>query len=108
MKEIIKPENLKQIYNIVDWVDLGLVIAIIWYYSRQDLSQLLSFNHQVSFFGIFLLLASLVISITFVYLTIRMRKHRQIGPVRAIARLIWNGIWIPLDLFFLITILFSI
>ena len=26
--------NLKQIYNIVDWIDLGLVIAIIIYYSR--------------------------------------------------------------------------
>jgi len=104
MKEMIKPENLKHLYNIVDWLDLGLVIAIIWYYSRQDLSQLLSFDYQASFFGIFLLLASLAISITFVYLTVKMRKHGQVSKIRAIARLIWNGIWIPLDLFFLFSL----
>ena len=104
-----KQYSLKQIYNIVDWIDLGLVIAIIAYYSRMDHTQLfnLSGEHATPI-GILLLLASLAICITFILLTIKMRKRQEVSLARAVLRIIWNGIWIPLDLYFLFTLLFSV
>ena len=112
--------NLKKIYNIVDWIDFGLVFAIIAYYGSlmsrlpmQDITELdywqiviLAIEHA-TLTGIALLLASLAVCVTFICLTIKMRKRRQIGIIRTIARLIWNGIWIPLDVFFLYMILFA-
>jgi len=110
--------NWRQIYNFVDWIDLGLVAAIIFYYSRLmgglELSTGMDYTHFFSMsvanatpIGILLLLASLTIAIVFIYLTIKMRKLRLISAARATVRMIWNGIWIPLDVFFLLMILFS-
>ena len=113
--------NLKQVYNIVDWIDLGLVIAIIIYYSRL-ISDLL-YNHpggielnyiqfinlaieNANIIGVLLVAASLIVCITFICLTVKMRKRREVGIVRATVRIIWNGIWIPLDVYVLSLILF--
>ena len=100
--------NLKQLYNIVDWIDLGLVIAIVAYYSRSDLTQLLDLSSaNATPIGILLLLASLAICVTFILLTIKMRKRQEVSLARATARIIWNTIWIPLDLYFLYTLLIA-
>ena len=114
--------NLKQIYNIVDWIDLGLVAIIIFYYGRLvqslqyqlpdgvelDYAQIVNLStNNASPIGIALLVASLAICGIFIYLTVKMRMRREIGIIRATGRLIWNGIWIPLDLYFLYLILFS-
>jgi len=113
--------NLKKIYNIVDWIDVGLVIAIIAYYSnlmsnlQHELTDITEWNYaqflslsieHATLTGIALLLASLAICVVFICLTVKMRAKRQIGIVRATARIIWNGIWIPLDAYFLFMILF--
>ena len=57
--------------------------------------------------GIALLLASLAVCVTFVVLTIKMLKTRQVSIPRAIGRIIWNSIWIPLDVYVLFMIFFS-
>lgn len=121
MKHPTESDNLKKIYNIVDWIDLGLVVAIIIYYTRLinsaqhelsaemelDYAQIMNLvTENVNLMGILLLVVSLAVCITFIYLTIKMRKRRQIGVVRTIARIVWNGIWIPLDIYFLCMILF--
>jgi len=114
--------HLKRLYNIVDWIDLGLVGLIIFYYARlmsqlqpdlpaaldMDYGQILRFlAEHATLTGVALLVASLAVCVTFIYLTIRMRRTRQIGIVRAAARIIWNGMWIPLDLYFLFLIFFA-
>jgi len=113
--------KLQQIYNVVDWLDLGLVVAIILYYVRLvnrlqynflatetlDYSKIINLiRENTNLTGIVLLVASLIICVVFICLTIKMRKTRQIGVVRTTARLIWNGIWIPFDLYFLVMVLF--
>ena len=109
--------SLKQIYNIVDWIDLGLVAAIIFYYARLfnrdtsstgiDWQVIFQGTENTSLFGILLLLASLAVCITFIYLTVKMRKRQEVSAARATARIVWNAIWIPLDCYFLFMILFS-
>ena len=121
MESTTEPVSLKQIYNIVDWIDVGLVIAIIIYYSRlmnsvlYDLPDGIELNYMqfmnlaienANIIGILLVAASLIVCITFVCLTVKMRKRREVGIVRATVRIIWNGIWIPLDVYVLSLILF--
>ena len=111
MQSTTEPKNYKQLYNLVDWLDFGLVIAIVIYYGRlannYGFEQMFDLSAEhTSLIGVALLLASLAIAITFIYLTIKMRKLRQISAARAVARIVWNGIWIPLDVLFLFMILF--
>ena len=111
MHSTTEPQNYKQLYNMVDWLDFGLVIAIVIYYSRLasnvGLEQIFDLSAEhASPIGIALLLASLAIAITFIYLTVKMRKLRQVSIARATVRIIWNAIWIPLDAYFLYMILF--
>jgi len=123
MENKTEQDKLKRIYNIVDWIDLGLVVAVILYYMRLmnrlqynfpagegfDYSQIINLIvENTNLIGIALLVASLAICIVFICLTVKMRKARQIGIVRTTARLIWNGIWIPFDLYFLFMILFLV
>ena len=120
MENTTEPDNLRKIYNIVDWIDLGLVGAIILYYGRLvnslqyelptgiELDYAQFFNlaiENANLIGIGLLVASLAVCITFIYLTVKMRRKRQIGVARATVRIIWNGIWIPLDIYALCMIL---
>ena len=116
MENTTEQSNLKKLYNTVDWIDFGLVIAIILYYSRYELPDITEFDlaqivnlaiENASLISVGLLLASLVIATTLICFTIKMRRLRLIGVARATARLIWNGIWIPLDIYFLYMILSS-
>ncbi|MCL2195029.1 MAG: hypothetical protein FWB76_03670 [Oscillospiraceae bacterium] len=117
MKLRIPTNQLKTVYNIIDWVDLGLVGLIIWYYSRLfgglDVSLITEFDFSTytrmmvdnaTALGVVLLLASLAICAVFIYLTIHMRRARQISAARTVVRLAWNLIWIPFDLYFLFLI----
>ncbi|MCL2531762.1 MAG: hypothetical protein FWE40_06365 [Oscillospiraceae bacterium] len=117
----IQPKHdLKKIYNIIDWIDLGLVGAIIWYYSRLfsriDLSGMTEFDYtafmrlsveNVTPLGVILLLVSLAVCVTFIVLTVKMRRAGQISATRAVLRMAWNLIWIPLDLYYLFLIFFT-
>lgn len=110
--------DLKAIYTVIDWLDLGLVGALIWYYSRLfrsfDPSAMAGgFNYaafmqhsvqNTTALGIFLLLASLAICTVFIVLTVKMRRARQISSARAAVRMAWNFVWIPFDLFYLFLI----
>ena len=122
MDNTTESTNLKQIYNLVDWIDFGLVIAVVIYYGRLvnnlqvDFTTALELDYAVfvdlivenaGSAGIALLAASLAVCTTFICLTIMMRKKREIGIARATARIIWNLIWIPLDCYFLFMILFA-
>ncbi|MCL2212314.1 MAG: hypothetical protein FWB93_00570 [Oscillospiraceae bacterium] len=119
--EKIQSPNLKTIYNIVDWIDFGFVFLTIFYYGRMisDFASGLPYgvelNHEIivdlintnpSAVGIMLLFASLALCTTFIFLTVKIRARQEIGAVRAVGRLVWNGIWIVFDLLFLVTILF--
>ena len=119
-KNTTEQENFKQIYNIVDWIDLGLVGVIIFYYGRlissllDELPDVIEFDYELylnliienaNFTGIALVVASLIICLVFIYLTVKMRKKRYIGIVRTTARMIWNGFWLLLDVSFLFMIL---
>ncbi|MCL2445777.1 MAG: hypothetical protein FWD06_03295 [Oscillospiraceae bacterium] len=112
--------DLKKIYNIIDWIDFGLVGAIILYYSRlfsrADLSAITEFDYSTymrlmvdnaTALGVVLLLASLAVCVVFIVLTINMRRARQISATRAVLRMGWNIIWIPFDLYFLFLIFFT-
>ena len=112
--EIAERERLRRIYNVVDWIDLGLVAVIIIYYSRlfgrlqDELANGMTFNlliENTTLVGIAILLASLAISIVFICLTVMMRRKRHIGTVRAGIRFAWNGVWILLDSMSLLMIL---
>jgi len=121
MENTTESNHLQQIYNIVDWIDFGLVFAVIFYYGRLinsvqyqlpagvvlDYAQIISLAvEHANLMGIALLVASLAVCIIFICLTVKMRRKRQIGIIRAAGRIIWNGIWIPLDAYFLFMILF--
>ena len=122
MENTVKGQELKQIYNIVDWIDFGLVFAVIVYYTRLvnnlqdgllvgtqfDFAQFMTLAiENANFIGIALLAASLAVCVTFICLTIKMWRRRDIGIVRATARIIWNMIWIPLDVYVLCMILWQ-
>ena len=121
MDNTTQSSSLKKIYNMVDWIDFGLVIAVVIYYGRlfnivtDDMIIIwpdFDFTYFVNLIvenagsvGIALLAASLAVCTTFICLTVMMRKKREIGIARATARIIWNLIWIPLDCYFLFMIL---
>ena len=120
MENITEQENLKRMYNILDWIDLGLVGVIVLYYMRlwnrlqYELPDLLEMDYVDIFnlvientrlTGIILLLISLVVTSVFIYLTIRMRKARCVGRIRTGIRLIWNGFFILFDIYALLMIL---
>ena len=120
MENIIEQENLKEMYNILDWIDLGLIGVISFYYIalwnrlqydlpiglELDFGQIINLIiENTKLVGIVLLLVSLAVSSAFVYLTVRMRKTGCISGVRAGVRLIWNGTFILMDIFVLFMIL---
>ena len=120
MENKTEQENLKRIYNTLDWIDLGLVGVLIFYYirlgSRLELNFLeleeLGYGQFINLLventnaiGILLLLISLAVAIAFVFLTVKMRRARAIGVIRTGVRLVWNGFFILMDVSFLLMVL---
>ena len=112
----------KNLYNLLDWIDFGLAGLIIFYYGRKftelfDFEELLlvaetdvvaiisALVENASVISIVLLSASLVVCLSFICLTIIMRKKGHISAVRAFARVTFAAFWIPLDVAFLLMIL---
>jgi len=118
MKNITEQNNFEQLYRTVDWIDLSLVGILIFYYGRLganlefpsnvELDYALIMNlimESVTLIGIILLLVSLIVCTTLIYLTIKSRRARMISAPRAIGRLIFNGFFFLLDVSFLLMII---
>jgi len=115
-KEEVVKSDLLALYNIIDWIDFGLVFAIIFYVSRalRDIGftfdSMISQNAGFIFYdlppsivGLLLCVASLIVSISAIIVSRLIHKtgaHRS--RVRLIGRYIMWGIWIPVDIYFLI------
>ena len=117
MENSTEEENLKRLYNTLDWIDLGLIGVIIFYYMRlwnrlqyDQLSELDFVEvtnlviENTTLWGIVLLLVSLAVTTAFIYLTVKMRRKRLISGVRAGVRLIWNGTFFLIDIYALLLI----
>ena len=119
MENNIEEENFKRLYNTLDWIDLGLIGVICFYYIRlwnrlefdllnaEELDFVEVINlviENTNLVGIVLLLVSLAVTITFIYLTVKMRRKRFISGIRAGVRLIWNGTFLLIDIYALLLI----
>ena len=86
MENTAESSNLKQLYNIVDWIDFGLVFAVVFYYGRlvnnliYDLQNGVVLGYReiinlsveyATLTSIALLVASMAVCITFVFLLLR-------------------------------------
>ncbi|MCL2370970.1 MAG: hypothetical protein FWC80_07075 [Firmicutes bacterium] len=97
-----KPELLK-IYNIIDWIDFGLIILIVAYIINPDTFGV--FPHM----GLLLCLISLCLSVSAVIVaTLIVKKGINKSKIRLIIRYIIWGIWIPVDLFLIFRMLFNL
>jgi len=118
-REEMHKSNLLWLYNIIDWIDFGLVFAIIFYVGRtfravgfpfeyliENIAQnagLIFIEFPPSVVGLLLCVASLVVSISAIIvsrLIHRSGAHRS--RLRLIGRYIMWGIWIPIDIYFLV------
>ena len=85
-------------YNVIDWIDFALVIAIIIYWINPNRFYPL----PLAFVGILLGFVSLGVSISAIAVSSRAYiKKVGISKGRLIARCIFWGIWIPIDIVFL-------
>ena len=119
-EEIVKSELL-ELYNIIDWIDFGLVIAIIFYVGNaareagftleyitnaaQEAEYIFFniFNLPPSIVGLLLCVASLIVSVGAIIVSrLIHKKGANKSRVRLIVRYIVWGIWIPVDLYFLV------
>jgi len=109
--------ELLTLYNIIDWVDFGLVFAIIFYVSRTfsdmgfTMDYLINTSRDVGFIfydfppsvlGLLLCVASLIVSVSAIIVSRLIHKtgaHRS--RLRLIGRYIIWGIWIPVDIYFI-------
>ncbi|MCL2571610.1 MAG: hypothetical protein FWE11_04325 [Defluviitaleaceae bacterium] len=104
--------RLLSLYNIIDWIDFGLIFAIIAYsaVSFQELGEglelfesgwlvyLLDFPPSV--IGLLLCLASLVVSVSAIATAIMIqRKGANKSKLRLFSRFIVWGVWIPVDIY---------
>jgi hypothetical protein len=120
MTQAKEKSTLEYIYNGLDWLDLGLAAAIIFYYSRLIMGlpsyvteELISNPAQfiniavenAGAIGIALVVASLFICTAFVLLSLELRRRKEASGVRTLGRLIWNGAWILMDVSFLVVII---
>jgi len=100
-EEIVKSELL-QLYNIIDWIDFGLVFAIIFYVSRAARDAESIFELPPSMTGLLLCVASLGVSVCAIIVSrLIHKKGVNKSRIRLIVRYIVWGIWIPVDLYFL-------
>ena len=135
-------KQLTRLYNIVDWIDFGIIVTIILtfiyavmlgvgYSNPIEFIQATNYNPNLvddfiytfgeeeflSFimyimgsFGILnliLYLVSLTVGVVAIFLTVKLRKKGFIGRFRTVVRFIVWGVFIPIDLMGLYSILFS-
>ena len=121
MKEKLKREYsieeqaaLLRRYNIIDWLDFGLVVLIGLYYFRmfqEDMEVTPDnivevINTPISLVGFILCLASLFVCISAVITAIKVwRSGANSSKVRLTIRLVLWGFWIPFDLLIIVTTL---
>jgi len=92
--------RLVKIYNIIDWIDFGLIIFIIAYMVNPDTFGF--FPHV----GLLIGIVSLAVSVSAIVVATKIfRQGLNVSKVRLIIRYIVWGIWIPIDLFFIGSIL---
>jgi len=94
---------LLQAYNIIDWVDFGLILLIIAYFIRPETVGI--FPHM----GLLICLISLGVSVSAVTVAtlIHLRGLNK-SKIRLIVRYIIWGVWIPVDLFLIGRFLFNL
>ena len=100
-------------YNIIDWIDFGLVFLIGLYYFRmfQDMEVTPDnivevINTPISLVGFILCLASLFVCIFAVNTAIKVwRSGANSSKIRLTLRLVLWGFWIPFDLLIIVTTL---
>lgn len=84
-------KDLLSLYNTIDWIDFGLVIAIIAYFTSGSYA-------NSPLIGLALTLVSLGVSLSAIVVSNALRKRMAISSLRLIIRYIVWGIWIPIDL----------
>ena len=111
-----KSSGLKTLYELVSWADFGLVIAVLAYMSGPmgadilpvitigtdtlpDSTYLFEMLHHA---GVLLTLLSLLVTIAAIVIARLLRKQGEITRTRWVVRCITWGIWIPIDLAFLV------
>jgi len=108
-----RKSQLLKIYNIIDWMDFGLIFLIIAYYSTisseaitaLDLNQAgaffdTMFSFTPSVIGLMLCLASLVVCVSAIIVSILIQKSgANKSKLRLAVRFIIWGVWIPFDLY---------
>ena len=88
-----------KLYNIIDWIDFGLIIAIVVYWVRP---QTFDFFPNIAL-GLIFGFTSLAVSIAGIIVSTLLYKHKiNKSKVRLIIRYIIWGIWIPLDIWFIV------
>ena len=87
-------EDLKKLFNTVDWIDFGLVFAVIGYMAT-------GLYGNTPLLGIVLCLASLGACISAILISRVLRKKGAITKTRMRVRYVVWGIWIPLDIAFI-------
>ena len=113
--------HLKIYYDLVSWADIGLVIAIVLYMAGpagQDALPVITIGTNalpdttylfkyLNNAGLLLTIISLVVTIAAITIARLLYTQGESTHTRWILRCIGWGIWIPIDLFFLVTILSS-
>ena len=101
-EELVKSELL-ELYNIIDWIDFGLVFAIIFYVSNAARGAESIFHLPPSMIGLLLCVVSLAVSIGAIIVSrLIHKKGANRSRVRLIVRYIVWGVWIPVDLYFIV------
>ena len=101
MQEIERSELLR-LYNIIDWIDFGLVIAIVAYVSNAARDAESLFELPPSVVGLLLCVVSLCVSVSAVIVSrLIHKKGANRSRIRLIVRYIVWGVWIPVDIYFI-------
>ena len=96
LKEV---KELKSFYNTIDWIDFALVVLIIFYIGSGNASPLL---------GLLLCIVSLFVSLAALLVSRVMQRKGEVSKVRLIVRYVVWGIWIPVDIAFIVWYLLRI
>jgi len=92
-------EQLEKFYNMIDWLDVGLVIAIIFRWNSQA---------ELPLADIALGLVSMVLCFSAFVVSRMLYNRGWISKGRFIVRLFWWPIWIPVDLIFIVLSVISL
>ncbi|MCL2847147.1 MAG: hypothetical protein FWE13_00135 [Firmicutes bacterium] len=92
--------ELLRLYNLIDWIDFGLIIAIIVYWVNPERF------YRIPNIGLILCFISLGVSLSaLIASTLIYRRGVNKSKIRLTIRYIIWGIWIPIDIFFIVRIL---